>query len=39
VSVAGRRDGEGLVFHGDNGLTGRSLGPAEDLEWARGYRP
>jgi hypothetical protein len=28
------RDGVGLVFYGDNGLTGRPLGPAEDLEWA-----
>jgi hypothetical protein len=28
------RDGVGLVFYGDNGLTDRPLGPAEDLEWA-----
>jgi hypothetical protein len=28
------RDGVGLVFYGDNGITGRPLGSAEDLEWA-----
>jgi hypothetical protein len=28
------RGGVGLVFYGDNGLTARPLGPAEDLEWA-----
>ena len=28
------RDGVGLVFYGDDGASGRPLGPAEDLEWA-----
>jgi hypothetical protein len=27
-------DGVGLVFYGDDGGSGRSLGPVEDLEWA-----
>jgi hypothetical protein len=28
------RDGVGLVFYGDDGGSGRPLGPVEDLEWA-----
>jgi hypothetical protein len=28
------RGGVGLAFYGDNGTTGRALGPAQDLEWA-----
>ena len=27
-------DGVGLVFYGDDGASGRPLGPVEDLEWA-----
>ena len=28
------RGGVGLVLYGDNGLTGKPLGPAEEIEWA-----
>jgi len=28
------RDGVGLVLYGDDGATGKPLGPTEDLEWA-----
>jgi hypothetical protein len=28
------RGGVGLVLYGDNGVAGRPLGPADDLEWA-----
>ena len=28
------RDGVGLVFYGDDGASGRPLGPVEELEWA-----
>jgi hypothetical protein len=27
-------EGVGLVFYGDNGRTGKGLGPVEDLGWA-----